>query len=315
MNKRFYLLCCFVALFSWSASSAEWKATKPVVVINPSKAGGAGDIEVKTLQPMIEKLLGQPLVTEYLTTGGGVAAYEKVFNAPADSYQLVYLNAPWASIKELSEDVDYKVMEFTFLQNVSSQYRCLAVLSSNEIKSIDDLVRKAKSGSVTIAHSGIATSGHMQTLLVEKALGIDLTDVPFDGTAPAKAAFLGGHVDVWAIDAVSIAPLVKSGQVRVLAMCAPERHALLPDVKTFKELGYDGVEASNNRGFVASPNLPKEARDGLIKILNAAMNSPEMKAFAEKTGATLNPVSGDEYKAFIGNMHKSIDSIKDLFKQ
>lgn len=297
-----------------SAPATDWKPDKPVTVINPYKAGGAGDLEVKALQPVLEKELGQSLVTDYLTTGGGVAALEKVFDADPDGYTLVYLNNPAASIGELTDTVNYKTLDFTFLQNVSTEYRCIATLSTNKLKSVDDMVKAAKEGSVTIAHSGIGSSGHMQTLLVEKACGIDLNDVPFEGTSAAKAAFLGGHVDLWAIDAVTVAPLVKSGEVTVIAMCAPERHKLLPDVPTFKELGYDGVEVSTARGFVGPPNLPDDVKAGLIKALNAAVNSDEMLKYAENVGTSLNPLSGDDYKAFTTNTYESIAAIADMFQ-
>ncbi|KAF5033978.1 Tripartite tricarboxylate transporter family receptor [anaerobic digester metagenome] len=292
----------------------DWKPTKPVMIINPYKAGGAGDLEVKALQPVIEKELGQSLVTEYLTTGGGVAALEKVFEADPDGYTLVYLNNPAASISELTDTVNYKTLDFTFLQNVSTEYRCIATLSSGSIKTVEDMMKAAQAGGVTIAHSGIGSSGHLQTLLVEKACEIDLNDVPFEGTSAAKAAFLGGHVDLWAIDAVTVAPLVKSGEVTVLAMCAPERHQLLPDVPTFKEAGFDGVEVSTARGFVAPPNLPDDVKAGLIKALNAAVNSDEMLKYAENVGTSLNPVSGDDYRAFTANTHESIAAISNLFQ-
>lgn len=291
-----------------------WAPTKPITVINPYKAGGAGDLEVKALQPTLEKKLGQSIVTEYLTTGGGVTALEKVFEADPDGYTLVYLNNPAASTSELTEEVGYKTLEFTYLQNVSTEYRCIATLASNDLGSLEDMIALAKGGNVTIAHSGIGSSGHLQTLLVENACEIDLNDVPFEGTSAAKAAFLGGHVDLWAIDAVTVAPLVASGEVRVLAMCAPERHKLLPDVPTFAELGYEGVEVSTSRGFIAPPNLPEEVRLGLIDALSYAVNSDEMLQYADTVGTSLNPVSGEDYKAFTEATYNSIAAIADLFK-
>lgn len=289
--------------------------TKPITVINPYKAGGAGDLEVKSMQPGIEKIAGQSLVTEYLTTGGGSAAVEKVKDAAADGYTLLYLNNPAASTNQITSDVRYDLMnDFDYLVNVATEYRCIAATAQSGIKSVEDIVNKVKNGeSISIAHSGVGSSGHLQILLVEQALGIDLNDVPFEGTAPSKAAFLGGHVDLWAIDVVTITPLVASGEAVVTAVNAPERHKALPDVPTFKELGYEGVEVSTSRGFVAPKGLPEEVKAKLIDILTQAIESEGMKSYVEKAGTSLNVVTGDDYYKFTEATHKAIEAVSHLF--
>lgn len=166
-----------------SSVSSEWKAEKPITIINPYKAGGAGDLEVKAMQPALEAALGQAVITDYLTTGGGVAAFSKVFNAEPDGYTLLYISNPAAITKEFTDDVDYKVMDFTYLRSVSAEFRCIAARPSSGMQNIEDLVARAGDGELTIAHSGIGTSGHIQTLLVENALNIHLNDVPFEGTS------------------------------------------------------------------------------------------------------------------------------------
>jgi tripartite-type tricarboxylate transporter receptor subunit TctC len=311
-------LYCVSAVCSASpaaAGPAQDFPSKPILILNPYSAGAGGDLEVRALQPTLEKLLGQPLVTDYLTTGSGVAATEKIFAAEPDGYSLLYLNNPASSINELTGDVYYKVLEFEFIQNVSTEYRCIATLSSSGIKTAQDMIDKSKTQTLSIAHSGIGSSGHLQTLLIEKALGIDLNDVPFAGIAAAKAAVLGAHVDLWAVDIVSTLPLVKSGELVIVAVNAPERHKNLPDVPTFKELGFEGVEVSTSRGFVAPKGLPADVKQKLIQIFNQAVNSDEMKKYAEKAGTNLNPVSGEDYRKFTENTYRTIEAVANLFEQ
>ncbi len=299
-----------------STSSVDFP-TKPITVINPYKAGGSGDLEVKAMQPAMEELFGVSIVTEYLTTGGGTAAVEKVAKAKPDGYTLLYINNPAAIINELTENVQYKTLEdFDYLMNVSTEYRVIATLSNNDINSVDDIISKCKSGeTISIAHSGIGSSGHLQITLLEKALGIDLNDVPFEGNSPAKAAVLGGHVDLWAIDAVSVLPLVKSGELKVIAINAPERHKELPDVPTFKELGYEGVEVSTSRGYVAPKGLPEEVKEILIDVLKKAVESDGMKSYVEKAGSSINSITGDDYYNFTKSIYESIEPVADLIKQ
>lgn len=294
--------------------STQWKAEKPITIINPYKAGGAGDLEVKAMQPALEAALGQAVITDYLTTGGGVAAFSKVYNAEPDGYTLLYISNPAAITKEFTDDVDYKAMDFTYLRSVSAEFRCIAARPGGGMQSLDDLVERAGSGELTIAHSGIGTSGHIQTLLVENALNINLNDVPFEGTAAAKAAFLGDHVDLWAIDCVSVAPLVESGDAVVLAICGPERSPLLPEVPTFAELGYEGVIAANARGFVAPPNLPDHIKDALITALDSAMESDGMISYGESSGSTWHTLSGDDYRSFAQETYDSTAEIADLLQ-
>jgi len=318
IQKTAVLLFC-LALFLGCLQPAESSAldfpTKPILVLNPYSAGGAGDLEVKALQPTLERLFGKPITTDYLTTGAGVAAVEKIFEAAPDGYSILYLNSPAAVISELTEDVYYKVLEFDFIQNVSTEYRCIAVLSTSGIKTVNDIIERSRTQNLSIAHSGIGSSGHLQTILVEKALGIDLNDVPFAGTSAAKAAFLGGHVDLWAIDVVSTLPQVRSGEIVVVAVNAPERHSSLPDVPTFKELGYEGVEVSTSRGFIAPKGLPEDVKRKLIEVFGQAVNSDEMKQYAQRVGTSLNPISGEEYRAFTENTYRAIKTVADLFKQ
>jgi len=301
---------------SSSTSSVNFP-TKPITVINPYKAGGSGDLEVKAMQPAMEEMFGVSIVTDYLTTGGGTAAVEKVAKAKPDGYTLLYMNNPAAIISELTENVQYRTLEdFDYLMNVSTEYRVIATLSSSEINSVEDIISKCNSGeTISIAHSGIGSSGHLQITLLEKALGIDFNDVPFEGNSPAKAAVLGGHVDLWAIDAVSVLPLVKSGELKVIAINAPERHKGLPDVPTFRELGYEGVEVSTSRGFVAPKGLPEDIKAILIDVLKKAVESDGMKSYVEKAGSSINPVTGDDYYNFTKSIYESIEPVADLIKQ
>ena len=277
----------------------EWKPEKPITIINPYKAGGNGDLEIKAMQPALEAALGQPIISEYLTTGSGVAATEKVYNADPDGYTLLYLSNPAASVSQLTDEVDYDIREFEFLRSVSGEWRCVGARPELGITNVEELKALASEKTLTIAHSGIGSSGHIQTLLVENALGIDLNDVPFDGSAAAKTAFLGGHVDLWAIDGTTIAPLIESGDAVAIATCGAERHKALPDVPTFAELGYDGVLAANNRGLVAPPV------EALIEAINTAMDSEGMVSYGETSGSTWHTYAGEDYEAYALEVYNS----------
>jgi len=309
----------FMLLFSLvlSVTVPLWAAypERPIKVINQNKEGGPSDVEVRGLQPYWEEELGQSIYQEYITAGGGKLAARTAYKAAPDGYTLYYINMPAANVGEVVYEAPYKVLDFTFLQNLVVEFRTLVVLADSNIKTIDDLIKTAKSKELTIAHSGLGGSSHLQTLLVKNKLGIPLRDVPFDGAAPAQAAFLGGHVDLWTPDASVAYSLAKSGNIRVLAVHASERLPLFPDVPTFKELSYEGMEIFTARGFVAPPGLDPKIRSFLIETLHKASTKPEFMAWAEKVGKSLRVVSGDEYRKMAEEVQAMVTELAPFVKE
>lgn len=227
----------------------------------------------------------------------------------------MYLNNPAASIAEVTNATKYKVQDYTFLQNVSTEPRCLIALSKSGFKTFDDVLKKVKAGGqVSIAHSGIGSSGHLSILLLQEATKVKFNAVPFAGTGATTAAFLGGHVDLWSIDTVTASRYVKSGEAVVLGMFDEKRSDKFKEVPTFKELGYP-VVVTTSRGFVAPPKTPENISKALIAAMNKAENSEAMKAYAKKSGSALNPVSGDDYKKEAMSVYAAVSKVKDLFKK
>ncbi len=316
------LLLAFVAVSMVAASGCFAKEAtvkfpeKAITVINQNEAGGPSDVEIRGLQKYWEKELGQPIVQEYITTAGGKLAALTCYKAKPDGYTLYYINMPSCNTGEIIYNAGYKTMEFEFLQNLVVEYRALAVLASNEeIKSIDDLIRIGKEKELTIAHSGLGASSHLQAILLQDKLGINLRDIPFAGAAPAKAAFLGGHVTLWTPDISTVLPLLKEGKVRILAVHAPERSSELPDIPTFKELGYSGLEVFTARGFVAPPGLNPEAKAILIDTLARASSNAEFIEWAKTAGKSLRIVSGEEYRKLAEEVHAMVESVAPIIKK
>ena len=304
----------FIALSCYSTASAEWKPQKAIRIILPNAAGGTGDMELKAMQPDLEKEFGVPVTFDYMTAGG-VAMYAYVYKSRPDGYTLGYYSSPSANIKEATGvfgGID-SMKDFDFIINVSSEYRCLVAQPDAPYNNLKEFLAWCKEGhKPSIAFSGIGSSSHFQILQIEDKCGIKLNTVPFRGNSPAKAAFLGKHVELWAIDVAGSLAQVKAGKCKVLAVCAPSRSKELPDVRTFREDGYD-VIASANRGIVAPAGTPHEVKQKIADAFLAAKDGESMKKYCETVGMTPNMVTFDDYKALVKSLGEAAIKYKNEF--
>lgn len=194
-----------------------------------------------------------------------------------------------------------KATQFTALAQVAGDVNLLIVSSKSPLKNIADVIKAAKSGTLNVGGSGTAAEDHLCTYLLGKATGIEdkLNYVSFSGGGEVLTNLMGGHIDIaWANPNECISQ-VEGGLVKMLAVTKEDRLALLPDVPSFTELGYDLV-FWQVRGIHGPPDMPKDARDKAIAVIKKAT---ETKTWAEDyvKGKVLTPrfIPGDEYTKVI----------------
>ncbi len=282
------LLLCFAL-----PSLAAFPDGKPVRIVNPFAAGGAGDVELRMLAPQLEKILGVPVVIENMTGAGGRIAYDKMYKEKADGYTLFYNNQPALQLGEFLYDGRYKGNEFTYLVNVVKDPRYLLVLKDAPYSSFQDLVEASKKTDISCAVSGLGSSGHLGSVQLVLA-GLKHRIVPFEGTAPSKAAFLGGHVTFWIAGYSELKSLLADDKIKVLATLNDKRIAPY-DYPTLTEMGYPEVSIFNMRGICAPPNLPEDVSNTLIESINKALNTEAVTKWAAETDRPMFIVSGPDY--------------------
>lgn len=190
----------------------------------------------------------------------------------------------------------------------------VAVRSDSAFNTFKDLVEASKTKPPTVAVSGLGSSGHMGSLLLDKA-GLKNKAVPFDGAAPSRAAFLGGHVDFWMPDTGDVGKLLQDKMIRLLAVLAPARSTQFPDVPVLKEMGFGAVEVYTARGFIGPPGLPREIRERLIAGIEKAMQEQEFKDWTKKMGISLYPAKGEEFEKLAKEMHGQSLMVTPLMKE
>ena len=229
------------AVFSMLAvgSEAQDFPKGPITYIIPFPPGGQSDVEARLQQPYLEKILGVPIVVNYISGAGGGLAWTKFAQAKPDGYSVCGINLPHIILQPLSQkDVAFTTEDLKPLCIFESTPVGLAVKKDSKINSVKEFIdfARANPNKITIGISGKFSGHHMASLLFMKMNDIKLTLVTFTGAAPQVTALLGGHVEaIWgnSTDLVS-----QASQMKILAIGTEKRMNLLASVPTFQELGY-----------------------------------------------------------------------------
>ena len=252
LRRTAFKLISATALSLTVAFSAQAELSGPVSYVIPFGPGGESDISARLQQPFFKEKFGQDLVVSYKPGGGGAVGWASLNGIKGDGQTIMGTNLPHIIIKPAQKAVGFKTEDLNNFYMFHFTPDALLVPASSPYMTLQDLIDDAKKnpGRVTISGSGKASANHLAQIKFDKMAGIKTTYVPFKGTGAAVAALLGKQVKAeWGYTTVG----VKQGDaVRMLAVAMDERHALLPNIPTFKELGFDMVGGAY-RG-IALPN-------------------------------------------------------------
>src|SRR5512135_964429 len=192
-----FLLACLVLVPAAAFPAADFPKG-PITYVIPFNAGGQSDVEARLQQPYLEKILGVPIVVNYMPGAGGALAWTKFAQTKPDGYSVCGINIPHIILQPLSQkDAAFKTEDLKPLCIFESTPIGLAVKKDSKINSLKEFIdfARANPGKVTVGISGKLSGHHMASLQFEKMIGAKLTLVTFTGAAPQVTALLGGHVE------------------------------------------------------------------------------------------------------------------------
>ncbi len=255
-----------------------------LTLIVPYGAGGGTDITARLLARDLEAVLGKPVTVENRAGGAGWIGWGALAQARPDGYTLGYLNVPSMYAGYLDPKVGRKesLDSFTPLMNHVIDYNIWAVKADSPFKTVKDVIEAAKKTpeSITVTAYGAGSDDHLAILGISAETGTKFVVIHSRSTAEAKTQALGGHVQVLGANISEVAEEVRSGQLRLLGVMAPERSRFLPDAPTFKEQGFNQVW-SVSRGIAAPAGLPKDVEAKLTGALEAVLSTREHQGKAE----------------------------------
>jgi tripartite-type tricarboxylate transporter receptor subunit TctC len=282
------------------SEEANWPQ-RPIRIIIPTSPGGSPDIASRLLGEKITARLGQSVVVESMTTGGGVAGLAVIAKSPPDGYTLAMLTGGFATQAAVLKNLSYQPLkDFTFITSVVRYPIVYSVAPNSPIKSFKDMIERAKASPNKVSY-GIVGAGNVYHLLgkwIDNAGGVELNAVPYRGTSLALQDVLGGRVDVLSDAATSSVPRVLNGQLRALAVSSAEPYPLLPGVPTMAET-VPGIKVESWLGLAGPAGLPRRIVDILNGEIRRAMDMPDVKKWAADSGVVPAPSTPEQFRARI----------------
>lgn len=272
--KRRAMLLGGVALgtgsLAWAAEPA-WPQ-RPITMLVASAAGGALDATARVLQPRLAALLGEAIIIDNRSGGGGVVAVEAAARATADGHTILLAHLGALVINGLirGEGAIDPLLAFEPISLAVEVPSILVVPASKPWRSLQDMIKdaRAKPGSLSWGHSGVGSTNHLSGALLDRKAEIETVGVPYRGGGPLALDLIAGRLDYSFTTSASILPHIEAGRLRILASPSLKRSAFLPDVPTVAEAaGLPGFEVLNWYGLLA----PKGVSAAVLMRLNAAM--------------------------------------------
>lgn len=285
MIRRSLLLAAALAVGGTAPLAAHAQGAfpnKPVKLVIAFPAGGPTDITMRALADNAAKALGQPVVVENKPGAGGTLPAQALQAAPADGYTLGQIPLGVFRLGYTTKINWDPVKDISYVINVTGYAFGIVVPADSPLRNWADFVAYAKAnpGKISYGSTGTLTSPHLTTELIAQQAGIQLTHVPYKGSADLMLALQSGQLMAGA-DSTGFAPLVEAGKLRVLNTWGTKRLAKFPDAPTLRELGYDIVQNSPF-GIGAPRGTPPEVVKKLHDAFKTAMEDPSYVAALAK---------------------------------
>ncbi|WP_162783452.1 Bug family tripartite tricarboxylate transporter substrate binding protein [Devosia naphthalenivorans] len=298
------------------ASTALAQSSYPdraIRMIVPFSAGGGTDLGARLLADDLEEALGVSITVENVPGAGSQLGLTELANAEPDGYTIGALNQPAFDTIILSPErqAAFNVDSFDYIIGHVAEPLVIAVMPDSPYNSLADLVAdaRARSGELRVATSGLLTPEHLAQLQLEQVADTRLRIAHFNGAAESMTQFRGGRTDI-----AFTTPSFLEG-LKPLAILTTERLAALPDIPTAVEQGFPELVMVSTRGFAAPAGLPDDVLDRLREAFSEVANTPEHQERAAASGLTVDVVAGDEYDAYVRQIHEAARPLVELSTQ
>jgi tripartite-type tricarboxylate transporter receptor subunit TctC len=300
-------LLATAALLVTTAAFADYP-DKPITLVVPFAAGGPTDKVARDLAEVLRKgLNNQTVVIENVGGAGGTLGAGKVAKAAPDGYTLLLHHIGMATSPGLYRNMPYKTLDdFEYLGMVNEVPMTLIGRSTLPANNFAELLKwiDANKGKINLANAGLGAASHLCGLLFQQSLKVDMTTVPYKGTAPAMTDLLGGQVDLMCDQTTNTTQQIESGKVKAFAVTTmkPLTTPALAKLPTLDSAGLKGFNVSIWHGLYAPKGTPKAAQDKINAALRAALKDPDFIKRQEALGAVVITdvrLSGAEHKKFV----------------
>jgi tripartite-type tricarboxylate transporter receptor subunit TctC len=282
-------------------AGAQGFPEKTVAVVVPFSAGGSNDTIARYMAQSLSKLWSQPFVVENRAGGGTAVGAAHVANSAPDGYTILFVSGSYVVNAATRSDLPFDAVK-DLLPVAMVATGDIGVISGPrvKIKTLEDLVREAKSQDIFYATAGIGSQQHFYGALLAESLGVKMTAVPYPGGAEGLVDLLGGRVDLVVGTVSGMLATIENGATPVAVM-SEERTASLPDTPTAKELGYPEATTQTFWAVFVPKGTPREVMDKLHEGIETTFTSTEGAEFLKSLDAKPKKMSVDEIQAYVSS--------------
>ena len=286
------------------AVAQEPYPSRPITLVAPFPPGGVADLTARPVAAAMEKVLKNPVAVVNKTGAAGAVGMQFVATSKPDGYTLLLALSSISIIPEADKIFGrppaFTVDQLVPIALISADPTVLVVRAESPWKTAREFLDDARkrSGQISYSSSGIYGTLHMAMELLSHAAGVKLRHIPTAGAGPALTALLGGHVDALASGPAVILPHIKAGKLRALAGWGDKRVAALPEIPTFKELGYPDAEFYIWAGLFAPKGTPEPVLAKLRDATRAAVGDADFRSAMDKMETPIAFKQGDDFQRF-----------------
>ncbi|WP_416139220.1 Bug family tripartite tricarboxylate transporter substrate binding protein [Halomonas sp. HK25] len=298
-------LCAGVVLgsatsFSVGAYESDFPE-KPIRIIVPSSAGGGADVTARLYAERMASFFNQPVFVENRPGASTMLGSRYVSNAEPDGYTLLVAANTLVTMPLLSEDAGYSIEDFTGLALLGQSGALLVTSRESTIESFSALLDAAneRPSDITYASGGQGTTSHIPVELFSRSAGVELFHIPYRGISNAIPDVLANRVDLMMGTATSTGELIKSGDLRPLAVSSVERAQAYPDVPSFSDYGYGDASFSIFLGLFAPAGIPDGIRQSIAEAVEVAREDDVLLDRMAGMGYVLSDIGSEEFDGFI----------------
>ena len=289
--KKPFLAAGFAVFAGVAGAHAQSFPSRPITIIVPFAPGAGADISARIAGEYMSRVLGVQIVVENTAGGGGTVGTTRSARASPDGYTIAlgHMGTHAASVP-LYPNLAYKPdVDFEPIGQICNQPIVLVTRRDFPVNSLGEFATyaKANEAKLNMAHAGVGSVSFTGCHLLNSAIGIRPTSVPFTGTAPAMNAVVGGQVDYLCDTILGVVPQANAGTIKALAIATDQRNAALPNVPTAAEGGVPGFQAAPFFGLFVPKGTPKPIIDQLADALDKALDHPDARRRLNDLGADI----------------------------
>ncbi len=279
------LMRCALICAAFFVQAAAWAETpafpdKVIRIVVPLGGGSGLDSSTRKFAQLLGEQAKQPVIVENKPGADAAIGIRDALSAPADGHTMISLTGGMLYMTPfLIKDVGYNPHDIEMVVGLGASDAVLLVNSGSKLKTLSDLIEETKRNGGNTFFGSYSQSFRGARVMLEKAARVKFVEVPYKGAGQMSTDLVGGAFSAAFMDLPSAAPLIKGGKVRALALASPSRNAVFPDIPTFAEAGYPGVNLIVWSGIGISRKTPKPIAERVRSMAAAAANSGEMAQF------------------------------------